>query len=85
MTTLSASYIVKVTPKAKKDRVLEERRDDGTRVLKVYVNVAPEDGKANKAVIEMLAKHFSVAKSSVTITHGLTSRDKVVRVEGARF
>jgi len=34
----------------------------GNRNLKVKVNQPPEDGKANKAVIEILAKYFEVKK-----------------------
>ena len=64
---------VRVTPKAARERVVEE-----AGVLKVYVTVAPEDGKANKAVIELLAKHWDVAKSRIEIVQGLTGRDKVV-------
>lgn len=38
--------------------------------LHAYVNVPPEDGKANAAIIALLAKHFGVAKSNITLIHG---------------
>lgn len=66
---------IKVFPNAKKERVA----DDDLR-LKVYVNVAPEKGKANKRVCELLAKKFSVRKSSVKIIKGETSQEKVVEI-----
>lgn len=48
----------------------------------VRVTAAPERGRANKAVVELLAKKLCVSKSSVTLLRGLTSRDKVVRIDG---
>ena len=54
---------------------------DGGRVT-VRVTAAPERGRANKAVIELLAKKLGVSKTSVTLVRGLTSRDKVVRIYG---
>ena len=49
--------------------------------LKIRVTVVPEDGKANKAVIALLAKALGVSKSSVTIVRGETARDKLVRID----
>lgn len=71
---------VKVTPKASSNRVKAEHQADGSLLLRVYVTVAPEDGKANKEVIKLLAKELGVAKSSLVITRGLTSRDKVIEI-----
>ena len=61
---------VRVTPKASRERILEE---DG--VLRVYVTVVPEDGKANAAVQAALAKAMGLAKSRLTLVRGQTSRD----------
>lgn len=71
---------VRVTPKARFERVRKESGPDGSVVYKVHVTAAPEDGKANKAMIKLLAKALGVAKSSLTITHGHTSRDKIVKI-----
>lgn len=71
---------VKVTPKAKFERIRKEMAADGSVLYKVYVTTMPEDGKANAAVIKLLAKALGVAKSSLTITHGLTSREKTIKV-----
>ncbi|WP_395635343.1 DUF167 domain-containing protein [Sphingorhabdus sp.] len=43
---------------------------------------APEDGKANKAVLAILAKLLGISVSQLEITHGQTARDKRVRVLG---
>jgi len=72
---------LRVIPNAKKNEVVEDISDlFGVRRLKVKVNQPPEDEKANKAVIEVLAEYFNVKKSSISITAGLTSRDKVIEV-----
>ncbi|MCB1411327.1 MAG: DUF167 domain-containing protein, partial [Rhodobacteraceae bacterium] len=49
--------------------------------IRVYVTVVPEDGKANKAVIRLLAKALGVPKSSLTLIRGATARDKVFRLD----
>jgi uncharacterized protein (TIGR00251 family) len=61
-------------------RVEEVAGEDGTPLLKVFVNAPPADGEANKAVVEVLAKHFGVGKSAVEIVKGLSGRNKVVAV-----
>jgi len=72
--------VVRVTPKAKSARVKREIDEKGGVYYKVYVTTAPEDGKANKAVIALLAKELGVPKSSLTIVRGLTSRDKLLQI-----
>ncbi|MBO4625788.1 MAG: DUF167 domain-containing protein [Alphaproteobacteria bacterium] len=67
---------VHVIPRAKVQKIVA----DGD-VLRVYTNAAPTDGEANVAVIKMLAKHFDVPKSTITIVRGETSHDKVIEVE----
>lgn len=67
---------VKVFPRAKKERVVEE---EGT--IKVYVKAPPVDGKANKQVIDLLAGHLGMKKSRIAIVRGTTSRVKVVEID----
>lgn len=43
----------------------------------VWVKEAPEDGKANDAVIRTLANYFDISKSSIKLISGATNRDKV--------
>ena len=57
-------------------------RDDGTVLYKIYVTAAPEDGKANDAVLKLLAKALGLPKSSFTMTCGHTSHDKVIKIKG---
>ena len=77
MTTLR----IKLTPKAAADRIGDTRQDaDGHDVLQVYVTAVPEDGKANKAMIRLIAKHFAIAPSRVVLLQGHTSRHKVIEI-----
>lgn len=73
---------IKVIPNAKQNEIAEGGLDEsGARILKVRVNQPPEDGKANKAAIELLAKYFKVKKSAVSIMSGETSRNKIVEIK----
>ncbi|NOD49051.1 MULTISPECIES: DUF167 domain-containing protein [unclassified Ruegeria] len=67
-----ATLNVKVTPKAARDRVICE--DDQIRV---FVTAAPEHGKANQAVLQLLARCLGVAPSTLTLKQGQTARNKV--------
>ncbi len=69
---------VKVHPKARRDSV--QVIEGGS--LKIDVTAPPEGGKANDAVIALLAKALGVAKGDVEIVRGRRSRDKLVRVHG---
>ena len=52
--------------------------EDGT--LKVRLTTAPVDGKANAALVKILAEHFNVAPSQVEIVRGHRSKTKVVQI-----
>lgn len=50
--------------------------------LKLAVNAPPEDGKANQAVIELLAELLELPRQQVQITRGLSSRSKTALISG---
>ena len=50
--------------------------------LKVAVTSPPVDGEANAAVIELIAKTLGVARGSVEVIAGASSRRKTIRVRG---
>ena len=52
------------------------------RHLKARVRAVPEDGKANKALVELIAKRFGVPKSAVSFISGETARKKILRIDG---
>jgi len=67
----------KVIPRSSQNTVQE--LPDGT--YKIKLTAAPVDGEANKKLIELLSKHFDVAKSCVTITKGTTSKVKTIEIQ----
>jgi uncharacterized protein (TIGR00251 family) len=68
---------VKVFPNAKKNTV-EAFADN---VLKVRITACPEKGKANDALIALLADFFHIPKNSIRIVAGLTSRLKRIEID----
>lgn len=74
---------VRLSPKASGDRIGGIAAEaDGGAVLKVSVTAVPEDGKANAALIALLAKRWKLARSSIEITQGATDRRKTLFIEG---
>jgi len=67
---------VRVSPNSRRPGI--EELPDGT--LKVRVSAPPQEGKANQAVIETLARHFRVPKSSIRVLRGAAGRDKLVEI-----
>ncbi|RCW84801.1 DUF167 domain-containing protein [Paracoccus lutimaris] len=67
---------IRVTPRASRNAVTL----DGD-MIRVSVTVVPEDGKANAAVIKLLAKALGVAKSRLVLVRGATARDKLFRID----
>lgn len=63
-------------PNAKKARI--EKDESGN--LHVYVNQLPNEGKANKAVIEALTGYFQTKKSNVILLSGGKSKNKVFKI-----
>lgn len=68
---------VSVKTNARKNEVAKS--DDGT--YRVAVTASPIEGKANKAVIELLAEYFDVPKSSVYIHAGAAGRKKIIEID----
>lgn len=67
---------IRVTPRAKKNAI--KILDNG--VVKVYLTVPPIDGKANAALIELLAEEWNLKPTQVILVSGHQSRDKIVEV-----
>jgi uncharacterized protein (TIGR00251 family) len=74
---------VRLTPKSGRDAIDGvETLSDGKAVLKARVRAVPEDGKANDALIKLIAKTFGVSASHVTLDAGATSRIKTLKIKG---
>jgi hypothetical protein len=70
---------LRVSPGASRSEVVGPH---GEGCWKLRVTAAPESGKANEAVRDLLASTLGIPRSSTEIVSGATSRDKVVVVHG---
>ena len=74
---------VRLTPNGGRDAIDSvELNAEGEAHLKARVSCVPEKGKANKALIALIAKALGVPKSSVSVVSGDTARQKILRIEG---
>ena len=67
---------VRVQPKASANQILGFRED----VLRLRVTAPPEDGKANAAVVRLLAQTLGISRSDLEVVRGHSSRNKFIRV-----
>lgn len=78
-----ARLVVRLTPKAAQDRIDGWDKDEHDRpVVKIRVRAAPIEGRANEALIALLAKTLDVSKSRISLMSGDTSRFKTLTIEG---
>ena len=68
---------LRVQPKARRSAL-----EAAARGLKASVTAPPQDGKANQAVIDLLAREWHLPKSRFSITRGAGARDKVLGISG---
>jgi uncharacterized protein (TIGR00251 family) len=69
---------VRVQPRASRNEIQGVEHGQ----LRIRTTAAPTDGKANKAVIRLLADYLGVPQSRITLTRGPTHRNKQVSVVG---
>ncbi len=74
----AVTFPVRVVPRSSKNEIVGEH--DGA--LKVKIASPPVDGAANEELTRLLSKTFGVAKSSVEIVAGHTSKTKRIRING---
>lgn len=73
----------RLTPNGGRDRIDGiATADDGEVFLKARVSAVPENGKANRALVILLASALRVPKSSVSFISGETARKKILRIGG---
>jgi hypothetical protein len=74
---------LRVTPKAARAGITGVEADAaGRALLKVRVTEAPEGGKANAAVVKLLAKAWKLPKGALKVTAGAKDRRKTLLVAG---
>jgi uncharacterized protein (TIGR00251 family) len=74
----TAALKLRVSPKAAQDAIAGWHGG----ALKIKVRAAPEKGRANASVVDLLAGALGVPKAAIVIESGQGSRDKRVRVHG---
>ena len=78
MEGLSTRLRLRVSPGARNARVVGRQG----QAWKVRVEAPPEGGRANEAVVRLLAETLSLPRGAVTLVSGHGARDKVVRLDG---
>ncbi len=75
----AVTFAVKVVPRASRNEIVGVEGD----VIKVRLNAPPVEGKANVALVRLLAELLGVSAAQIEIVRGETARRKLVRVRGA--
>jgi uncharacterized protein YggU (UPF0235/DUF167 family) len=76
------TIMVKVHPKSRRPGLKGTRASEAGERLQISVTEAVEDGKANRAVCDLVAGVLGEPRSSVRIVTGATSREKLLAVTG---
>ncbi|MGN0929604.1 MAG: DUF167 domain-containing protein [Alphaproteobacteria bacterium] len=72
---------IHLQPNAKRNEICGTFNDD---YIKIAITTPPIDGKANEALIKFLSKELNIPKSNITITKGLTSRNKTLEIDSEK-
>jgi hypothetical protein len=74
---------IRLSPRARSDRLVAVAASaGGGRVLKATVTAPAEAGRANEALLELLARAWHLPRRDLSIIAGSTSRNKIVRIAG---
>ena len=68
---------VRVQPRAGRDEWLEPRADR----MQLRIAAPPVDGKANEALLRILAQRLAIPRQQISLKSGQTSRQKVIEIE----
>ncbi len=74
---MSCQLTLRISARASRDAIMGWHGN----ALKISITTAPEKGKANKAIIKLLAKTLGTAPSRIRVIRGQTSPDKTVEIE----
>ena len=74
---------IRLSPRAKYDRLLGiASTAEGGRTFKASVTARARDGRANEALLQLLARAWRVARRDLSIVVGAASRNKIVHIAG---
>jgi uncharacterized protein (TIGR00251 family) len=76
--TSSCLIHLKVVPNSRRDQIVGPYGDR----LKIKVAAPPEDGRANKAVCQLLADALNISPRNIEVIAGHTSPEKTIRITG---
>lgn len=68
---------IKIVPQSGKSQLIVDK----SGILKCFVKAAPEKGKANKELIDIISKQLQIPKRNMLIISGATSRKKLIKIE----
>ena len=71
----------KIKPNSKKGNLIQKLQDENGEFFEIFIREPAIEGKANLAVIKLLAKEFDVSKSRVYLKTGTKSRFKIFEIE----
>ncbi|WP_062210465.1 DUF167 family protein [Aureimonas sp. AU12] len=74
---------VRLTPRAMSDRIDGATEDAAGWIVQARVRAVPEKGRANAALIALLAEALHLPKSALSLAGGSKSREKRVRIDAA--
>ena len=73
---------VRLTPKSSREGIDGLKQIGDEIYVQARVRSAPEDGKANKALVELFAAQLKLPKSSISLATGQASRLKTLHISG---
>ena len=74
---------IRLSPRARTDRLVAVAASaEGGQVLKATVTAPAESGRANQALLQLLARSWHLPRRDLSISAGSTSRNKIVRIAG---
>jgi uncharacterized protein (TIGR00251 family) len=75
--------VIRLSPRGKADRLLAiAATAKGGRMIKAAVTAPPENGRANEALLQLLAQAWHVPRRDLSIVAGAASRNKTVHIAG---
>ena len=77
-TPRGVSLALTVVPRSARDEVVGQEGD----AIKIRLKAPPVDGKANAALVDLLADRLGVARSDIRMLSGASGRHKVVHIAG---
>ena len=73
---------IRLTPRAKVNRIISVATAGGRLVVKASVTAPAEDGRANEALLQLLARDWRIPRRHLALVLGAGNRQKTVHITG---